>query len=408
MLTEEMTNQQPGESLKDWRYRLVLAKARKEVDLSWCAVRDKLGLDCSPEYLRKVAFGIAKYDKYLKDRRANEELDSTEAAEFTELENKGFWLQREKQKMQDQRRMLRKDLREWARADHLKEEIIKAVKELEPLQFHKFKPTRGMYHTYGQEAVLLLSDWHIGMVTDNVVNIYNEIEFSKRVGQLTHNVAKICMEHNITTIPVFGLGAFINGLIHVTTRINNEEDVIRQTMRAADMLAEMLGTFSEGMSVKFYWSRGNHDRVTANKKESVCRESFADIILWYLQARLEGCGDIEFMENEIKDDEIIVTHICEQTIFAVHGHKDKPAKAVQNLSLMLKIFPDYVFMGHYHAAAEREIQGAEVIINGSLCGTDNYAKDLRRTSHPSQKLMLFDEDGRVCTYNIRLDKKEKK
>ena len=90
------------------------------------------------------------------------------------------------------------------------------------------------------------------------------------------------------------------------------------------------------------------------------------------------------------------------TIFAVHGHKDKPAGAVQNLSLLLKQFPDMVLMGHFHSTAEREIQGAEVIVNGSLCGTDDYAMSLRRTSHSTQKLLIIDHEGRQCTYNIRL------
>ena len=91
-----------------------------------------------------------------------------------------------------------------------------------------------------------------------------------------------------------------------------------------------------------------------------------------------------------------------QTIFAAHGHKDKPATAVEHLSLLLKTFPDMVLLGHYHSAAEREIQGAEVIVNGSLCGTDDYAMSLRRTSKPSQKLLVINREGRLCTYNITL------
>jgi predicted phosphodiesterase len=125
------------------------------------------------------------------------------------------------------------------------------------------------------------------------------------------------------------------------------------------------------------------------------------MILWYIKARMEGRQGLKFCKNEI-DDEIIVTNILGNTIFAAHGHKDKPAKAVEQLSLLLRKFPDMVLLGHFHSAAEREVQGAELIVNGSLCGTDSYAFNLRKTSHPSQKFIVLSKQGRECTYNLRL------
>ena len=138
-----------------------------------------------------------------------------------------------------------------------------------------------------------------------------------------------------------------------------------------------------------------------DKKESLTKESFFDFIPWYLESRLEGIENVEFVDSNL-DDEIVYASIMGNDIFAVHGHRDKLNTAIQNLSLLYHIFPDYVFMGHFHHAAEKEIQGAEVIVNGSLCGTDDYAVSLRRMSKPSQKLIIFDGKGRLCTYNLRL------
>ena len=116
---------------------------------------------------------------------------------------------------------------------------------------------------------------------------------------------------------------------------------------------------------------------------------------------MEGLENIKLIDNEV-DDEIIMADICGNKIFAVHGHKDKVNTCIPNLSLLLKTFPDYVFMGHYHSNAESEINGAEVIVNSSLCGTDDFAVSLRRSSHPAQKFIVFDKKGRVCTYDVRL------
>jgi len=140
----------------------------------------------------------------------------------------------------------------------------------------------------------------------------------------------------------------------------------------------------------------------ANKDESISKESFARFIPWYLEARLKDYPTIEIIDNKY-DNGISVANVCGFTTFAVHGHLDSVKNSVSNLSLMLKMFPDYVFMAHYHHNVEDEIHSCEVIVNSSLSGTDDYAKDKRLTAKPSQKFMIFnDVDGRECTYNINL------
>lgn len=394
-------NQLPEESLADWKYRIILGKARKQVKMSWQEISDMLCLGCSNEYLRKLAYGVLEYDNYLKARREEAIANGREENAFTELENKEFELRREKMRMQDQKRELNKKLREWARAEHLQEEILKAIRETVPVERAHKQPVLNSISE--KEAALLLSDWHVGMRTANMVNTFNDSVLEQRIQELLSRAIQHGHEQDIRCVHVFALGDLVNGLIHVTTRINNEENVIKQSMKAAEILAHIINELSEEFpEVKVYFSRGNHDRVTANKKESICGESFSDIIWWYLKARAEGIDNIVFVDNEI-DDEIVMADICGNKIFAVHGHKDKINHVVPNLSLLLKTFPDYIFMGHYHSNAESEIHGAEVIVNSALCGTDDYAVSLRRSSHPAQKFIVFDKKGRVCTYDIRLD-----
>ena len=71
---------------------------------------------------------------------------------------------------------------------------------------------------------------------------------------------------------------------------------------------------------------------------------------------------------------------------------------------MLKLFPSMVVMGHVHHSEENEVFSVPIVVNSSLSGVDSYAKDLRMTSMPSQKLIIFEntDDWRVCTYNIHL------
>lgn len=359
-----------------------------------------LDLNCGGEYLRKIAYGVKRYADFLESRKKDANKNGRVSDALTELESKTFAMQREKMRMQDQKRELNKMLRDWARAEHIQEELsetIKKVAKLKPLN-----PKKPKKNTWTAEAALLLSDWHKGMVTSNRNNAFNDAIFRSRIEKLVSQTIEYGHQQKIGTLHVFCLGDLVNGLIHVTTRINNEENVVKQTMVVAETLSEIIASFSEKFNnVKLYWSRGNHDRVTPDKKDSLTKESFFDFIPWYLESRLSSVSNVDFVDSNL-DDEIIHANIMGHHIFAVHGHRDKLKSVIQNLSLMYHIFPDYVFMGHYHHSTEDEVQGAEVIVNGSLCGTDDYAVSLRRTAKPSQKLVIFDKTGRLCTYNLRL------
>lgn len=394
-------NQQAGEELLDWKYRLIFGKAKKEVKLSWDEISQLLGIGCSGEYLRKIAYGVLEYADYQNSKSQLTEITDAETNILDELETKRMDMQREKMRMQDQKRELNKLLREYARAEHIKSELQAAVKEMasvKPLCINSIPATGGT-----REAALLLSDWHKGQHSSNHWNLYNDVEFYKRIERLVSKAIAYGKDHDVRCMHVFSLGDLINGLIHVTTRINSTENSVRQVMAVAEVLAGILVSLAkEFEEVKAYFSRGNHERVSPNIKESIASESFFDVIPWYIEARIKDVPNITLVENK-ENDEIVVANICGQSCFAVHGHRDKISSVVQNLSLMLRKFPDCVFMAHYHHSEENEIHGAEIIVNSSLCGTDSYAAELRRTAKAAQKLIVFDDtEGRLCTYNIKV------
>jgi len=53
------------EDLMAWQIRCCLAKRRKETDMDWIEIRDMLGLDITPDQLRKQAVGYEEYDNYI-------------------------------------------------------------------------------------------------------------------------------------------------------------------------------------------------------------------------------------------------------------------------------------------------------------------------------------------------------
>ncbi|MDS6345386.1 hypothetical protein REJ91_019410, partial [Clostridioides difficile] len=173
-------------------------------------------------------------------------------------------------------------------------------------------------------------------------------------------------------------------------------------IEVSEILSEFIYELSKEIDkIIVYSVGGNHDRVLPKKDENLDKDNFTLLIDEYIKLRIKSLDNVIFQEN-IYDNDIIVTRICGNTCFAVHGDKDKMSTAIPKLTSLIKSIPDYIFIAHLHNCKEDSYGESEIIVNGSFSGTDTYAKNLRLSSYAMQKLMIFNDDGRLCTYNIKL------
>ncbi|AKO91922.1 hypothetical protein BEH_07295 [Priestia filamentosa] len=381
-------------------YRIRLCKNKDLYDLRWKDLPplwfEATGENKSPDWFRK-------FWRFYSEGYQDATTDNSDVSEqLLELEDKIVEFEQMKIRYADRKREYFKPNRVEAR---MKEYFEVATEEIKKL--NHTKPLSWVDRTFvndsTKEGLLLISDTHYGMFAKNYWNDFNNEEFKRRMKKLITRTVSHSQLHKVKVMNVFLLGDLINGLIHLITRINNTEDAVTQTIQVSDILSEVLAELcNEFEEVKVYNVRGNHDRVTANKKDEIAKESFNDFIPHFLKLRLSHVKNITFMENKY-DDEIIVTDILGHTIFGVHGHKDKIKNVNHDISQMTKTFAEYIVMGHYHHHEENEDHGVEIIINRSFSGVDEFAKDIRRTSKCAQKLIIFDEDeGRLATYDIKL------
>ena len=396
-----------NESLINYFNRIT--RDRKELDLSYEQWQELLIGEnkYSSENCRKAYYIISPLLEILSEDEKNrivEGIESKEELERLIKANKEALLENEKMKIQyqDQRREYRKYVRESGRFDHLVSELTKSVKVL-----NKEKP---LFNTHKQkirilennEAVLMTSDWHIGANFKNYFAEYSIDIAKKRIKELTEKTVEYCLANNVSTLHVELLGDSLDGSIHTSARIESEEDVISELMIYCEVLSEMINELSIFIPyIKVHSVIGNHTRITPNKKESITKENFERLVPFYLKARLTAIDNVEITNSSI-DDTIDVYEVKGQTIFCVHGDLDSPQNAVSKLSAMLKVFPDEVHMGHYHKHFEMDNYDMETVVNGSLKGTDNYAKEKRLSGSPMQKLMIYNEEGKLCTYKIKL------
>ena len=148
----------------------------------------------------------------------------------------------------------------------------------------------------------------------------------------------------------------------------------------------------------------NHSRVTANIKDSVHSDNLERLIPFWLKQRFRELNNITIEDSS--SHELIALFPCGVPVGATHGdlETNKGASLVVD-RIFQKAFGipmRYLVTGHFHHLWSDEQVGVEHIGVGSLCGTDDYAKDKRLFSKASQTLMIFDNSGLDAIYNIAL------
>ena len=195
--------------------------------MDWADLVDAHCLDISSETLRKAGLGVkraAEGGMLRQDGRAPGEYEAQYKA---------------KKQFFDQRREYHALLTKQARQEHLAEVIRDCaahMNQMAPLTFQE----AGSVLPSDREAVLVLSDWHYGMVADNIWNKYN-VEICKE--RVEHVVRRACValdQYGVGVLHVVILGDMAAGAIHTSCRVASEENTCEQLMHVSELLAQAI------------------------------------------------------------------------------------------------------------------------------------------------------------------------
>lgn len=313
-------------------------------------------------------------------------------------------LYKAKRQLYDQRREYNKILTSEARADNLTEKLIEAANNLALKDYSDIYVFKD--RVCEQEALLCLSDWHYGQVSDNIWNTYDTKICLERIEKLLDKTTSALQEHSVKTLHIALLGDFVNGAIHTGCRVASEENTCEQLMHVSEILANCINALSIFVDeIKVYSTYGNHARTIQNKNDSIHSDNMERIIPWWLRQRLKENNKIEVIDSEYY--EFIYMQICGNDIVCTHGDLDR----FKDIGMMVNaLFTkkygttiDYTFSGDKHHLESFEQFGIESTLVGSLCGSDEYANNKRLYSNPMQTLCIFTkDDGKLCTYNMKL------
>lgn len=389
-------NKNPGEFTEDEIYDICVAHKNLESGKNWNEVVSLLGVDKSGESLRKWTFrrqeedGTAKRNvKQLTDKTVSE-LSSEEAVKNVSDQLAEIYIA--KTQVRDTWNAYRRNLRDEARIRSMKDSLVEAAGKLDKLSVEKYIEFDDVDEN-SVEAVLLLSDLHIGVNCDNYYNTYNSDVAAIRLANLVRNTIKYCKANNVSKLNIINLGDMIQGLIHTNARLEQELDVTEQIMIASELVAQTVNVLNKEIPYVTYRSvLDNHSRAMANLSEHIEKENFNRLVDWYVQERLKD-SDVEFIDDNIDRGIGMFTLENGKKVMFSHGHLDKKSSIVQDMIGLTREWVDYIFLGHYHNCAEHTFQGTKVYVNGSICGTEQYAFGRRLFGDPAQKLLIFDHDN---------------
>jgi len=108
---------------------------------------------------------------------------------------------------------------------------------------------------------------------------------------------------------------------------------------------------------------------------------------------------VKFLEDNIEES-VAMFNVRGQRVFGVHGDKDSMESVVQKLTMVWGTKPDIVLAGHRHTNGMRTVYDTRVYESGCLSGTDNYCMDNRLKNKPEQTVLVVNNLGVECAYNI--------
>lgn len=311
-------------------------------------------------------------------------------------------LEKAKVKMRDERNEVRRLMRSQARSESMRELIERRIDAYDPKEYGHID----ILQCVGEgdcDLIVHLTDLHAGIQIDNYCNKYNQQTMMYRLRKYAGKIGQIWRRHNAKKCYVVLGGDMVNGTIHLNTRLENNENVVDQVITASEAVSwfvcEMAKMFTE---VNVYSVPGNHSRVFPNKEDNQHGEYLDKLVTYFVAAKCAQINNVHVNDTEF-DESMASFAVRGLNVFAVHGDKDAPKSVVQAITMMTDIKPDIVLMGHRHKNGLTTVYDTKVYESGCVDGPDNYCMDKRLKNKPEQTVLLINDTGLECAYDIKLD-----
>lgn len=322
-----------------------------------------------------------------------------------DLEEKKRELIKEKIKVQTEKLEYNRWLREEARDELICEKICNEIRANNSL----ISPDPIIVNKSSRSAVLAFGDEHFATefiiygLHGEIINSYSPKIFKQRMWKLFHQAIEIIQKEKLTTLYVFALGDFTDGILRCSQLMKLRYGVVEGTVKYASFISHWLSELSKYVKVKYQMVYGNHSelRMLGQPKGTFKEENTGMFVREMIKTYLEGNPNFEMIVNPTG---LIFDTIEGFNVLGIHGEVRNMENAIKDFSNTYNTNIQILIGGHmHHYKAEAVGINKDVINVPSIIGIDDYSMSLNKTSNPGASLFLIEENkGVTLEYKIKL------
>lgn len=358
------------------------------------------------ETLRRCHLFFDKFLNRLEEHKLNG-VNEQDADRVKELQRLKAEIKAERIKLSDEKREQNTNDRRNARNELFSERVVQAIENLAPIRIAPCVLTEKPKVS----GVLAISDLHFDS-TYTLYGIYGEV-----VNQYNKEICKARLERLISLIEADDIpmdelivvfdGDLLEGVLRASSLIKLTQPVIDSTIEVSEYLANWLVVLQEriGIPIRVAVVGGNHSVVRSLMSKPIDeRENLEKIVHKIIELRLQNQPNITV---EPYGDAYFVS-LHKNNLLFLHGENSNLEQTMSYYENYYGVELDYVIAGHYHRGEEKtvgvgNVANKEVIRIPSICGTDDYAKKLRKNARAGATMMLFTENGKDWSKNYCLN-----
>jgi len=263
-------------------------------------------------------------------------------------------------------------------------------------------------------SLIAVSDWHVEKIIEkrslNGLNEFNPTIAKLRSEKFADSTVKLINRDSVDfdkhSTVLFLNGDFIEGYIHPESQmITNSMTPVEATAFANELISNALTHIIKNAKTKditIVCQNGNHARTSKRMESSTDhRTSYETMLYAMLNQKFKDSTNFILPYSDVS-----YVKIMDKNIRYFHGHQCKFGGGIGGLTVPLTKFilrqnsvnsADYNIMGHYHTAS---LPTVDCMLNGSLCGYDNYAQMLGCSYEPAmQTYRLLDSKYGFTSFN---------
>ena len=311
-----------------------------------------------------------------------------------------------KAKLNAERNLFNKQLRELSSLEELNKEVIDGLSKLKPITMYIDKNVQPQQKT-NDILVLSIGDWHLGEISGEFKDTGFDMEIaSRRLKKYAEYIKKEIVQNGITKVVIMCGGDICNNVTLLSKRLLQTSNRAVTTIMAVVLLQHLIkDIYSVCQNITFAGVGNNESRYDEDYfEDEYLITNCADYVVYnMLEIIFKDIPTIKFLGG--RNCEKIV-QINGQNVLLTHGVSCGKGDVEKNVQQMISRYSvkgvdiRYVLLSHIHCTRNSNYFSR----HGSLCSGNAYSNTtLNLQTRASQNVLYISENGDIQSIMVDLE-----